>query len=205
MPQYPFPGTADLFSDTPTPALLILPELLTLDQANELLSKCDDLPFEQHYVAGKYPMPREILWFGDIPYSYSGTTHPAKAMPDWLIEVKHRLEAHASQELGRTIAFNSVLLNRYRNQSDSVGWHADDEAELGTHPVIASISLGATREFSFRLKSTPSITHHVPLTHGTCVVMHDDCQLKWDHAVLKTSQPCGARINLTFRLTMLTP
>lgn len=201
MPQYVFANNADMFDRDPEPPLLTIPLFEDVSAIDQLLALCNDLPFERHYVAGTYLMPREILWFGPCSYTYSGVTHHARSMPEWLAALKTQLENKVSAEMQKPVAFNSVLLNRYRNHLDSVGWHADDEPELGTQPIIASISLGATREFSFRLRKRPAIQYHVPLRHGDCVVMHSHCQEDWHHAILKSNEVCGSRINLTFRYT----
>ena len=92
------------------------------------------------------PLPRLTAWYGDAgkAYSYAGITSQPNAWIAPLIELKQRIEAVAG------VTFNSVLLNYYRDGKDSVGWHSDDEPELGVNPVIASLSLGATRTFQFK-------------------------------------------------------
>ena len=140
------------------------------------------------------PMPRLTAWYADgtRSYSYSGVTHIGL---DWippLTELKMRLEMIC------ITSFNSVLLNRYRDGQDSMGWHADNEKELGTNPVIASVSLGATRRF--RLKHLQSReTLDFDLTHGSLLVMAGTTQHHWHHAVPKTKLIVGERINATFR------
>jgi alkylated DNA repair dioxygenase AlkB len=101
------------------------------------------------------------------------------------------------QDLSRS-RFNSVLVNLYRSGDDSMGWHADDEPELGPSPVIASLSLGATRRFKFRHRRTRTIVDH-DLTGGSLLVMSGACQSAWMHSVPKQKRVTEARINLTFR------
>jgi len=92
-----------------------------------------------------------------------------------------------------------VLANAYRNGADSMGWHADNEPELGQQPVIASISLGAERRFLIRPgrkgRSSP-----IMLEHGSLLLMSGDSQDGYQHCVPKTSPKEGLRINLTYRL-----
>lgn len=95
--------------------------------------------------------------------------------------------------------FNAVLVNLYRNGSDGVGWHADDEPENGTNPVIASVSLGATRRFDLRHRTT-NTTVRTDLEHGSVLVMSGLSQHCWVHQIPKTKAAVGPRINLTFRL-----
>jgi len=97
-------------------------------------------------------------------------------------------------------SFNSVLLNYYRNEQDSMGFHSDDEPELGPKPVIASLSFGATREFVFKHKTRKDVKpYKIPLVAGTLLVMRSDTQTHWQHGIAKSRRPCGARVNLTFR------
>ena len=103
-----------------------------------------------------------------------------------------------AEALART-SFNSVLLNFYRDGKDSMGWHSDDETELGNEPVIASISLGAARRFQMRHKHDKSLRVTIELTHGSCLVMTGAMQTHWQHQVPKTARQVGGRINLTFR------
>ena len=95
--------------------------------------------------------------------------------------------------------FNSVLLNRYRNGKDSMGWHSDDETELGPAPVIASLNLGAARRFVMRLKRDHAAKAEWRLAHGDLLVMRGECQRDAQHALPKSARVEGGRINLTFR------
>ena len=136
--------------------------------------------------------PRLTAWYGDEgkTYVYSGIrNHPLPWTP-LLLALKAKAEGFAES------AFNSVLLNYYRDGGDSVGWHADNEPELGGRPVIASLSLGATRTFELRRRTTGKVAK-LPLTSGSILVMRGTTQHNWVHRVPK--EPGSAsRINLTF-------
>jgi alkylated DNA repair dioxygenase AlkB len=99
--------------------------------------------------------------------------------------------------------FNAVLLNLYRDGRDGMGWHADDEPELGRNPVIASVSLGATRRFCLRHRRRRDLKLDLPLPHGSLLLMAGATQHHWLHALPKTQRPVGERINLTFRRVAL--
>jgi alkylated DNA repair dioxygenase AlkB len=147
-----------------------------------------------------FALPRLIAWYGDedTSYSYSGVTlHPLAWTPP-LLEIKSRVESAAAT------TFNSVLLNLYRSEQDSVSWHSDDEPELGMNPVIASVSFGATRPFQFKHKHNPDLRLSLDLTPGSLLLMRGTTQAYWKHQIPKSKVPCRARINLTFR-TMLNP
>ena len=109
-----------------------------------------------------------------------------------LLELRAAVEAASGQR------FNSVLLNRYRNERDSMGMHSDDEAELGMDPVIASLSYGATRTFILRHKRNKQ-TIRLPLEDGSLLLMSGQLQRNWLHGINKSSRPLGERLNLTFR------
>jgi alkylated DNA repair dioxygenase AlkB len=141
-------------------------------------------------------VPRLVAWYGDAgkSYTYSGTTmHPEPWIPA-LLTMKARIEAVAG------VTFNTVLLNYYRNEQDSMGWHSDDERELGRNPVIASVSLGATRSFQFKHKRNTELRQRVDLTSGSLLLMRGATQHFWKHQIPKTKQPLDPRINLTFRM-----
>ncbi|RTQ53777.1 alpha-ketoglutarate-dependent dioxygenase AlkB [Hymenobacter gummosus] len=142
--------------------------------------------------------PRLTAWYGDAgaAYRYSGLTMQPEPWTPALQQLRRRVETACAA------AFNSVLLNLYRHGQDSMGWHADDEPELGPAPVIASVSLGAPRRF--RLRPRPGTgPAHPPLTlelpGGSLLLMQGPTQHYWQHAVPKTAQPVGPRLNLTFR------
>lgn len=140
----------------------------------------------------KIPLPRLTAWYGEHGYAYSGIRHEPVPMPPILTALKGEVERIAS------LAFNSVLINLYRGGRDSMGWHSDDEADLGRDPVITSLSLGATRRFQLKHRqSSELITLDLP--HGSCLVMRGRCQACWRHQVPKTRKPVAPRINLTFR------
>lgn len=142
------------------------------------------------------PLPRLSAWYGDTdkPYTYSGITLQAHPWTAELLTIKNRIEAASGAR------FSSVLLNRYRNGQDYVGWHTDAEKELGPNPVIGSVNFGATRRFQFRRVDDHAVKHEVELRHGTFLLMEGTTQHFWQHQVPKTAQPIGERINLTFRL-----
>lgn len=138
--------------------------------------------------------PRLVAWYGEAGYSYSGQTHPPLAMPPWLEALRNSVESVTR------VRFNSVLANYYRDGRDSVAWHADDEPELGSEPMIASVSLGASREFAIKPRARADARRwRVMLDHGDLLLMRGRSQLDYLHALPKTSKPVGPRLNLTFR------
>jgi len=156
------------------------------------------LPWREHkiFVFGRWVhQPRLTAWFGDPghPYRYSGNVLQPEPWTDDLAAIRGLCEKLSGAR------FNSVLANLYRNGSDSIAWHADDEPELGIDPVIASANLGQTRRFDLRHKVTGE-TVKVPLTHGSVLVMSGATQHHWLHQVPKSTKVTGARINLTFRM-----
>ena len=137
--------------------------------------------------------PRLSAWQGDATYSYSGLTlRPAPWTPA-VLEVRRRIEAVTGE------SFNSVLANLYRNGEDRLGWHADDEPELGPAPVIASASFGASRRFLLRPRRRGSASVPILLEPGSLLVMRGATQRNWLHSVPPTRRTVGPRINLTFR------
>lgn len=139
-------------------------------------------------------VPRLVCWYGDTgtDYRYSGITHTALPWTKDLQEIKERIEKHTGKQ------FNSVLGNLYRNENDSMGWHSDNEKELGSSPCIASLSLGEERLFKIRHKQS-SETLDTTLTNGSLLVMSGESQSNWKHCVPKTKTKKRPRINLTFR------
>jgi alkylated DNA repair dioxygenase AlkB len=143
----------------------------------------------------EHPAPRLSCWIGDAgaSYRYSGSRFEPHPWPAVLQPVRERLR----RELG--IDFNSVLANRYRDGRDAMGWHSDDEAELGPAPVVASVSLGATRRFVLGHRREPARKLALELPHGSLLVMAGATQRGYRHALPRTARPVGERINLTFR------
>jgi alkylated DNA repair dioxygenase AlkB len=152
---------------------------------------------EQIKLYGKpIDLPRLTAWYGDKGkgYTYSGITLQPDPWTPTLLAIKREIEAISA------VTFNSVLLNQYRGERDSVAWHSDDERELGTNPVIGSVSFGATRAFQFRHKRHRKQRLTLELGHGSYLLMRGPTQHYWLHQVPKTARPIGPRINLTFRV-----
>lgn len=146
--------------------------------------------------------PRLSCWIGDpgASYVYSGARFEPQPWPAALAPIRARLR----KEVG--IDFNSVLANLYRDGRDHMGWHSDDEPELGARPVVASVSLGATRRFAFKRKTGPGSPADaagsrrvLALPSGSLLLMQGDTQRHYKHALPRTARQVGARINLTFR------
>ena len=139
--------------------------------------------------------PRLTAWYGDSQYNESeGNKQQANPWTPELLSLKERIE----KEFG--YHFNGVLLNLYRDHNDSVAWHRDKESRYGKRPVIASISLGQTRNFDFRKKDHHQSKYSLPLPHGSLLIMKGDLQEHWEHRIAKSTIPMKERINLTFRL-----
>ena len=136
--------------------------------------------------------PRRLAWFGDagLNYRYTGTDHMAEGWPTALSALRDRVQAVAAQE------FNFLLLNRYANGQQYMGWHRDDEA--GCAGNIASLSLGAPRRFRYESEINGK-SEQIDLEHGSLLLFDG----RRRHCLAKTVRPVAERINLTFRLLKL--
>ncbi len=180
--------------------LRYMADFLTLSQSNRyLLALLDFVDWKQHIIrihGRAIASPRLSAWYGDAGarYRYSGLAlEPCTWLPI-LLELKAMIEVACDA------SFNSVLLNLYRDGSDSMGWHSDDEPELGEQPVIASLSLGAPRRFRLRHRRRSEIEPiGLDLGSGSLLVMAGNTQRFWKHQIPKTRRAVGPRINLTFR------
>jgi alkylated DNA repair dioxygenase AlkB len=158
-----------------------------------------EVPWRQERILvwGKMHLqPRLVAWYGDrgSDYTYSGITLTPIPWTDLLLEIKRRIETVTAA------SFNSVLLNYYRDNRDSMGFHSDDEPELGLRPVIASLSLGEERTLILKHKLNKLAKPiRLKLASGSLLLMKGETQRYWTHGVAKESRPCGPRINLTFR------
>ncbi|RQS62257.1 alpha-ketoglutarate-dependent dioxygenase AlkB [Burkholderia sp. Bp8963] len=191
-------STFDLFDDTPAPDVDWFPDWLPPEAADRMLAALTgEVAWRQDAIRtprGRIPLPRLTAWQGDpdAVYVYSGIRNEPAPWTPAVLELKHAVETTCG------VRFNSVLLNRYRNGQDSMGWHADNEPVLGDTPVIASVSLGAMRVFDLRHRAT-GVTHAYRLTHGSLLVMRGRTQAEWQHRVPRAPAVQGERINLTFR------
>jgi len=180
--------------------LSYFPKFLGKTKADEFhlqLTENLDWQIEYYRMFGKIlPSPRLIAWYGNegLNYRYSGINHPAIPWTQELLVIKSIIETNINH------SFNSVLANLYRDGQDSMGWHADNEPELGINPVIASLSLGESRRLCFRNTSSPRQSFNISLEHGSLLVMSGQTQHFWQHSIPKTKANCQSRINLTFRL-----
>lgn len=184
----PYGGSATLW-----PSFLDDPD----ETFHELLH---DIAWEDHYITlfGKSVRePRQSAWFhtDGLPYRYSQSLRESQQMTPLLSHIMDRCADATHTQ------FNSVLANLYRDGNDAMGWHADDEPELGREPVIASISLGAERRFDLRHRETKESVS-VVLPHGSLLIMSGQSQHQWVHRIARTKKVSDPRINLTFRLTL---
>lgn len=157
-----------------------------------------ELPWRQDVIrvcGRECSIPRLQSWHGEpgARYAYSGLALEPLAWTPAL------LEARALVERVSKARFDSVLANLYRDGRDSNGWHADDEPELGARPLIASLSLGATRRFRLRHRAGRAAPLSIELESGSLLKMSGDTQHAWQHSLPKTNAAVGERVNLTFR------
>jgi len=177
------------------------PEVFASDERPELARLLTELPLrdDTFTLFGRtVAVPRQVAWLGDpgCRYRYSGQTYEPAAWTPGL--------AHLRTELARRtgLPWNAVLANYYRDGRDSVGWHADDERELGPDAddvAIGSYSVGAARRFVMRHRTTGE-RRAWQLGQGSLLVMRGRTQRLWRHALPKTAAPIGPRLNLSFRV-----
>ena len=151
---------------------------------------------EVKFYGKTFPVPRKTAWYGyeGFNYSYSGITCFPEIWTNELLEIKKEIEKFIPDE-----DFTSVLLNLYNNGNDKMGWHADDEKELGINPTIASVSLGETRRFDIKHKQNPELHYKFELTSGSLLIMRGALQHHWVHQIPAQKKVKEPRINLTFR------
>ena len=199
----------DLFGNDPS--LNLLPCDGTVNYFGPILSVLEtrryydallrDIPWkhDEAVIFGKRIVTaRKVAWYGDsnFSYTYSGTTKQALFWKTELAELKTLVEALTGT------SFNSCLLNLYHDGSEGMAWHSDDEKSLVRNSTIASVSLGAEREFRLKHKSH-GLKASVVLESGSLLVMKGSTQRHWLHCVPKSKKVISPRINLTFR-TMVT-
>lgn len=161
----------------------------------EALLKELDFKNDETIVFGKHRiMSRLTAWVGDEPfiYGYSQIQRKADAWSTSMLEIKRKVEDHTKR------TFNSCLLNYYPSGEDGMGWHADNEKELGENPIIASLSLGAERKFSLKHNKTKEKLDLL-LENGSLLLMSGEIQHYWKHSLPKTKRVQSPRLNLTFR------
>jgi alkylated DNA repair dioxygenase AlkB len=178
------------------------PEFFSTQESHELFTELlNNISWRQEPIKlfGKEIMqPRLTAWYADkgVNYSYSGITMQALDWTESLIKIKTRVEQKSKSK------FNSALLNLYRNGNDSMGWHRDNEKELGVNPVIASVSFGVSRKFQMRTYKEKTDLISLELRDGSFLLMQGESQPYWEHSVPKTKKIRGTRINITFRQVM---
>ena len=186
-----------------TPPLYRCRGVLGEPTASEILARLDtELEWQRprlRLYGREHPIPRHQVWMGEpeARYRYSGRDFtPLPWHPD--VAALHERVDTLLRARGIDAGFNSVLLNRYADGDERMGWHSDDEPELGENPVIAAVTLGSERPLRFRWKHGDSQPFNIWLPHDSLLLMGPGCQASLQHALLPRRIP-GLRISLTFR------
>ncbi|BFI96967.1 MAG: alpha-ketoglutarate-dependent dioxygenase AlkB [Rhodanobacter sp.] len=195
----------------PAADVQLWPHWLGVAEADALFAELRQaIAWETHRIrlfGREVASPRLSCWIGDAgaAYTYSRNRFEPQPWPMTLAALRPRIE----QVCGAR--FNSVLANLYRDGNDAMGWHSDDEPELGAQPVIASLSLGAERRFRLRRRrargepAQPGDTLELTLPHGSLLRMAGDTQRLYKHDLPRVRHLAEARINLTFRRVDTSP
>jgi len=189
-----------IFFNLPDAEIIYFPNFLTEENANSLFQELlENTPWQQDQITvygKKHLQPRLTALYGNEgkPYSYSNIVMQPNQWTFSLQKIKSLLENISETN------FTTVLLNYYRDGNDGNGWHADNEKELGINPVIASLSLGAERNFQLKHNTDTSLKKNLILENGSLLLMKGTTQHFWKHQIPKTTRPIGSRINLTFRV-----
>lgn len=185
--------------DLPDAEIIYYPQFFDKEQADQIyVELLQEIAWQQDNITvfGKtHPQPRLTALYGNEgkPYSYSNITMQPNPWNTLLQKIKYHIETTTECQ------FTTVLLNQYRDGKDSNSWHADNEKELGTNPIIASLSFGAERVFQLKHNTIADAKKSIVLEHGSLLLMKGSTQHFWKHQIPKTAKPIGNRINLTFR------
>lgn len=180
-------------------SVLFVESFLTVSEAEALFASVRSIPWTRGKFMGRV-VPREEVWIGPYAYKFSGRTLEPGAWTPEIAAIRDKIRAQYGGD------YNSVLLNRYANEQDSVSWHSDDEPEMDSKHPIASLSLGASR--TFLVRPIGPITKQGAerkgmqtyiLSSGSLLLMPPGFQQRYEHCVPKSKTPCGPRVNLTFR------
>jgi alkylated DNA repair dioxygenase AlkB len=167
--------------------------------ARALLAELDWQQREIELFGRRILQPRLIAWAGTLPYRYSGQTLEPRQFPPALAALREAIRSRCGLD------FNHALANRYRDGNDSMGMHSDAERELGQNPVVASLSLGATRRLVIRHKRDRNDRRSLELLHGSLLIMGGTMQHRYRHGLPRTRHPVSERINVTFRSLLHQP
>lgn len=183
----------------PDAEIIYYPKFFDKEQADQIYAELlQEIAWQQDNITvfGKtHPQPRLTALYGNEgkPYSYSNITMQPHPWNTLLQKIKYHIETTTECQ------FTTLFLNQYRDGKDSNGWHADNEKELGTNPIIASLSFGAERVFQLKHNTIADAKKSIVLEHGSLLLMKGSTQHFWKHQIPKTAKPIGNRINLTFR------
>ena len=173
-----------------------IPQVFSREECARLQGQLEErVDWEEHYFrmfGRSILMPRKVAFFGPWSYAYSGTVHEAREMPVFLKDVMTRVMKVTGHP------FNTLLLNYYADGMKSMGWHSDDDYDHGGFPAVASLSVGATRNFRVRSKGEKR-AWGLELMAGGVLVMEGKSQELTQHSLPKTARDCGPRVNMTFR------
>lgn len=179
-------------------SLAFLGKLSTVETRSLWLQQIiDETKWEQsgYQAFGRwFSIPRQQAWIAEdaLKYRYSDNLLANQPWTPLLLAIKQDIERYCATD------FNSVLLTLYRHADDSVDWHSDDEQELGSDPIIASLSLGESRYFCFKQKQSEQV-QKILIEDGDLWLMQPDFQKDWSHAILPEQGEKSLRLNLTFR------
>jgi alkylated DNA repair dioxygenase AlkB len=177
--------------------LCYLPRILSESRSNDVVDHLrNEIEWQHQEYYGK-PARRGTAWFADmgVNYRYTGQVVVGAGWEPWIDVLRGEM-----QDIAKS-SFNSVLLHRYPDGKAQMGWHADDEEELGSNPVIASLSFGAARTFKLRHKETQE-ERSLLLEHNSLLIMAGTLQHHWKHSLPARSGVREERFNLTFRYTI---
>ncbi|MXY54229.1 MAG: alpha-ketoglutarate-dependent dioxygenase AlkB [Gammaproteobacteria bacterium] len=188
-------------ADFPVPDTLLVPHFVAADSAASLLDAAladFDWQQERFVMFGRWATaPRLSVCFGEpgAAYRYSGVERLAQPWPD---AVQSLAKQVSSALQWRT---NFVLVNRYRSGRDHLGWHSDDERDMGPAPVVATVSIGVPRTFRMAARRKGSPNHDVVLESGSLFLMWGRSQRHYRHCVPRRLREAGERVSFSFRCT----
>ena len=200
-----------------TPALFYhQPNFLPEGLRHRILEYLNATEFRGGENANGKDIPRRQLWFQRDNGYFCEQWHnryPRWQSNEYSVELDE-LEKYVQEKLEFLLGdtnvtiptLNSMLINKYRDGSDSIRPHRDSAISFGEEPTIVVISLGSPRDLVFKKvkNSSTDIDTDYPqefefkMTDNSLFIMAGGSQRYYTHEIPKCPES-GERFSITMR------
>lgn len=187
---------------------IYLDNILDSNELTKLEQYLDSLEFRSGKLGKSKEIPRQQLWFHQNQkyfcdeWRFKYPRWESNTYSTILQDIQNKINDITNKYVSEEIIFNSCLINKYRDGTDSIKPHRDTPISFGEYPIISGLSLKSSRKIVIKCIEEDIEQIEFELEPNSLFIMAGASQKYFTHEIPKNNSKLE-RYSLTFRKHLL--